>query len=74
MYVLCCQIVVDGKADWLYPEDIQYILDGLDLKKEELRNLQGEFCQAGMPYSYERLQRECDNIRSLQILFNGCLE
>lgn len=61
-----CWSLTDGcDTRYVYPEEIDYICDGLKLLRSRYNELGARLACAGMPYSYDRIKLRITNINEL---------
>lgn len=57
--------------DWLYPEDIDRIIDGLKLLKARYSKVSKDFMSAGMVNCRNHIRNVINDIDSLIVMFGG---
>lgn len=67
-----CWSLTDGcSSTYIYPEEVDYICDGLKLLKTRYNDLAASFARAGMPNSSNHIRLKLGNIKRLIELLGG---
>jgi len=67
-----CWSLSDGcSSTYIYPEEVDYICDGLKLLRERYHDIRASLMRAGMSNSSNRIKLRVENINNLIKLLGG---
>lgn len=68
---ICWQLTDGCSSTYVYPEEVDYICDGLKLLRDRYNDLSARLVRAGMPNSSNRIRLRLSNISNLITLLGG---